>query len=122
MTEQPPVPPPAPTPPAYGVYPVASPAPLPLHEHASLSLGLGVIGLVGACAGVGLLLSPFALAFGISARRAVIAEPERWRGADLALAGAILGGIGTVLLVLAILGAVAFATLLLAGVASTGNL
>lgn len=117
---QPPTPPPPGSP--YG-YPAPGPAVLPTHEHASLSLGLGIIGLLGGCAcGVGLLVSPFALAYGLGARRAIAAEPDRWRGDDMALAGVILGAIGTVALALAVVGFVVWGALVLAGLAHTGSL
>lgn len=107
-----------PTPPQAGPdYPVVAPTVLPIHEHASLALGLGVIGLLGSClCGVGLLVSPFALGIGLSARRAIREEPGRWGGDGMALGGVALGAIGVAMLVLLILAAVTFGILIMAGV------
>ncbi|HEX7740531.1 MAG TPA: DUF4190 domain-containing protein [Marmoricola sp.] len=101
----PPAPPPPPEPPHYGqaYYPPAQPAAPPAHDHASLALGLGLAGLLGSVFCIGPLASPFAIGFGISARRAIRREPGRWGGEGMATAGIVLGIIGVVLLVVIVL-------------------
>lgn len=116
MSEAPTPPPPPPESPGPGYYPVTTPsATLPTHEYASLSLGLGIVGLLGGFFCIGLLAAPFAIGFGVSARRSIRREPDRWRGDGMALAGIILGVIGTVALVLVVLGLVAIAVMIMTG-------
>lgn len=109
-----------PTPPSASGYQAVSPATahrsLPTHEHASLALGLGIVGLLGLCTcGAGFLVSPFALAYGISSRRAILRSPEQWAGEGMALSGIVLGAIGVVLLVVAIVAALVLAILAMNG-------
>lgn len=95
--------------------PAPPPVP-PTHEHASLSLGLGIVGLLGICAcGAGFLISPFALGYGLGARRAIREHPDRWSGDGMALTGIILGAVGVGLLVLLILAGLVFAILVMNG-------
>lgn len=111
-----PTPPPPPPPPPETGYQMLPPANLPTHEHASLSLGLGIVGLLGLCTcGAGFLISPFALGYGLSSRRAIREHPDQWSGDGVALTGVILGAIGVALLVLTILAALVFAILVMNG-------
>lgn len=83
---------------------------------------LGIIALAaGAMCMFPILLSPFAWYFGAKARQEMAAEPYRWSGQSEAQAGFILGIIGSVLLILGIVGLLIFAFLLavLAGTGST---
>ena len=66
---------------------------------------LSLIGLAGValCAGITLVLSPFAWRIGARAVREIDANPGMYGGRDQANAGRIMGLIGTVLLVLGVL-------------------
>jgi hypothetical protein len=76
------------------------------HPSATTSLVLSLIGLVGValCGGLTLVLSPFAWRIGAKAVREIDANPGMYGGRDQANAGRIMGIIGTVLLVLGIIG------------------
>lgn len=78
---------------------------LPAHPSATTSLVLGLVALAGIvfCAGITLVLSPFAWAMGSRALREIDANPGAFSGRDQATAGKITGIIGTVILVLGIL-------------------
>lgn len=89
------------------------------HPSAQTAMVLGLIGLGGLfVCGVTLFLSPFAWRMGARARREIDASNGTLGGRDTATVGYVTGIIGTVLLVLALLVAVA-AVLLLVGVAGT---
>lgn len=91
----------------YGQY--AGP-PAPNHPSATTAMVLGIIALVGilACAGVTLVLSPFAWAIGGKAVKEIdAAPPGTYSGRDQANAGRIMGIVGTILLVLGVLAVVA---------------
>lgn len=94
-------------PPGYG-YGYAGPV-TPQHPSATTALVLGIVGLAGIvfCAGITLVLSPFAWAIGRKAVREIDAEPGRYAGRDQAKSGQIMGIIGTVLLALGVIGIVA---------------
>jgi hypothetical protein len=104
---QPPGQPPAPGQPApYMPMPphVGFVAPARDHPQATLSLVLGLVGLVGFfICGVTLVMSPFAWAFGHSALREIRASQGRIGGESQAQTGMILGIIGTVILILAVI-------------------
>src|SRR4051812_12281488 len=110
--------------PPYG-YPPAYAAfapPVPDHKHASLSMILGILGLAfGFMCGVGFLASPFAWALGHSAVKEIRASQGRLGGEGTARAGMVMGIIGTVLLILAVLGLIAFAVLIAVGDSSSGS-
>lgn len=82
----------------------------PSHPSAMTAMVLGIIGLVSllVCAGVGLVLSPFAWAMGSKAVKEIdAAPPGTYKGRDQANGGRIMGIIGTILLVLGVLALVA---------------
>mgnify|MGYP005828117639 CR=1 FL=1 len=81
-----------------------SPTP-PQHPTSTSAMALGLIGLIGVlfCAGVTLLVSPFAWALGTRAIREIDADPTAYSGREMAMAGKIMGIIGTVLLILAVI-------------------
>jgi len=115
QTPTPPTPPPVPGYQA-AVPPTAAHRSPPTHEHASLSLGLGIVWLLGLCTcGAGFLVSPFALAYGISSRRAILRSPGQWAGEGMALSGIVLGAIGVMLLVVVIVAALVLAILAMNG-------
>jgi hypothetical protein len=89
----------------YGAYPGTSGGLAPDHPSATTGLVLGIVGLVGimTCAGVTLVLSPFAWAISSRVLREIEASPGRYSGREKASAGRIMGMIGTVLLVLGVI-------------------
>ena len=107
-------------PPPYGPpyqppYPGYQP-PAPNHPSATAAMVLGIIGLVGllSCAGVTLVLSPFAWAIGGRAVKEIdAAPPGTYSGRDQANAGRIMGLIGTILLIVAVLAVLAVVAALL---------
>ena len=78
----------------------------PAHPSASTSMVLGIVGLAGImfCGGITLVVSPFAWAMGRKAVNEIDANPGAYSGRDQARGGQIMGIIGTVLLVIGILG------------------
>ncbi len=100
----------------YGTYPQGYVAGLPEHPSATTALVLGIVGLVGIafCAGLTLVLSPFAWAIGRRAVREIDAAPGRYSGREKANAGRIMGLIGTILLVLGVLATIAVIVLVVA--------
>lgn len=127
-------------PPAYGAQPAASPptsplpygaqgavpggygapppyaayaAPGPDHPRSTLAMVLGIVGLAGGFAcGLPLLVSPFAWGLGRGAVKEIRASQGRVGGHGQAMAGMVLGIIGTVLLVLGLIALVLFIVLL----------
>jgi uncharacterized membrane protein len=82
---------------------------LPDHPSATTAMVLGIIGLVGlVVCQVLLFLSPVAWVMGSRAVKQIDSEPGRYGGRDRAVAGKIMGIIGTVVLVLGIAALVAF--------------
>jgi hypothetical protein len=124
---QPPGQPPAPgQPAAYAPMPgyAGFVAPPPDHPQATLSLVLGLVGLIGAFVfcGVTLVVSPFAWAIGQSALKEIRASQGRLGGESPARTGMILGIIGTVLLLLAVVAVIGFIFLIaLSGSTTTGS-
>lgn len=102
----------------YGQQPYPPPYPimvLPKHPQATLSMVLGLVGLVGGflLCGLPLLASPFAWWTGATAEREIRAAPQQYSGQSEAVAGKVMGIIGTVLLVL---GIIALITIIVLGV------
>lgn len=97
--------------PGYGYVPIA-----PKHPQATTALVLGLVSLVGGLVvcGIPLLVSPFAWIIGGRAVKEIDAAPQMYSGRDQAQAGRVMGIIGTVLLVIAIIGLVAFITVIAA--------
>jgi hypothetical protein len=87
------------------------------HRSATTAMVLGLIGLVGImfCGGLTLVLSPFAWVIGGRAVKEIDANPGRYSGRDQAQGGRIMGIIGTVLLVLGLIGIVLFIGLIALG-------
>lgn len=111
-------PPPGGYPPPPGAYPPPGPPGFPVgppkHANATTSMVLGIIGLasVAICCGIGLVVSPFAWGLGARAVKQIDAEPHTYSGRSEANAGKIMGIIGTVLLVLLVIGLIAFTVLM----------
>ena len=97
-----------PGPPGFPVYAV------PDHPRATAALVVGIVSIAGAffCV-LPILASPVAWALGAQARRQIRSAPQQWSGEGRATAGMVLGIIGTVLLVLAV---VALALLIIVAV------
>ena len=87
------------------------------HPSATTAMVLGLIGLVGImfCGGITLVLSPFAWVIGGRAVKEIDANPGRYSGRDQAQGGRIMGIIGTVLLILGVIGIVLFIGLIAVG-------
>lgn len=96
-------------PPPYGA-PYQPPQPLaPMHPKATTALVLGIVGLAGTfICGITVVLGPFAWVTGARAKREIASAPGRFRGESEAQVGMILGIVTTVLLALAIVGAIVF--------------
>jgi len=111
---QPPVPPQGYPP--YGTYT----PPVPDHPQATTAMVLGLIGLVGAFlfCGLPLVVSPFAWAVGRNAVKEIEAAQGRLGGEGQARSGMVMGIIGSVLLLLAVLALMALGVFLVAGSAS----
>lgn len=110
-------------PPAYGApqpgYGYGAPA--ATHPSATTALVLSLVALAGIpfCAGVTLVLSPFAWMTGAKAVREIDANPGMYSGREQANAGRIMGIIGTVLLVLGVIGFVLLISFLVVGSSTT---
>lgn len=111
---QPPVHPQVPMPaPGY------SPMQTPVHPDANTALIVGIISLAGAFVCVlPLLASPFAWVMGSKALKTVRASNGQYRGESEARIGQVLGIIGTIFLILGILGFVLLMVLFAIGVSS----
>ncbi|MGN6251803.1 MAG: DUF4190 domain-containing protein [Marmoricola sp.] len=102
-------------PPPWGAYPPGPGAPAtPAHPQAGLALGLGLGGLLGGflCL-LPLLISPFAWALGHRARKEIKAADGALGGDGMALAGMILGIIGSALLALLVAALLVFAVVVI---------
>ena len=94
--------------PAYGQQPYPYAAAPPTDGLALGSMITGIAALVLSCAyGVGLLASPVALVLGKVSMNRIARSQGQLGGRGLAVTGFVLGIIGTVLLVLAIVGVIA---------------
>jgi hypothetical protein len=77
---------------------------LPDHPKATSALIVGIIAVAGTfMCGLPVLASPVAWVLGAQARNEIRRAPQHWGGESKATAGMVLGIIGTVLLVLAII-------------------
>jgi hypothetical protein len=108
----------------YGGYPGGQAALAPEHPSANTGLVLGIVALVGifTCAGVTLVLSPFAWVISRRALRDIDASPGRYSGREKVNAARIMGMIGTALLALAMLALIAIVGLAVAITPSGGNI
>jgi hypothetical protein len=76
----------------------------PDHPRATTSLVLGIVAVAGAfTCFLPVVVAPFAWVLGAKARKEIRSAPQQWGGESRATAGMVLGIIGTVLLVLAII-------------------
>ena len=98
-----------PAPPGY--YTGPSPYRLPDHPDSTKALVLGLVALVGgfACY-LPILVAPWAWVAGRRAVREIDAQPGRFDGRGPALAGYVMGVVGTVLLVLGVIAALGLLT------------
>ncbi|KAA1397280.1 DUF4190 domain-containing protein [Aeromicrobium ginsengisoli] len=97
-----------PPPPGYGYpYPQYAPKP-PQHPRATTAMVLGIIGLTGFACYVTFLVAPVAWILGARAVKEIDANPQAYSGRSEANAGKIMGIVGTVLLILALLALTAF--------------
>ena len=108
--------PPPGTPPGYSPYGAFAP-PRPDHPQSTLSMILGLVGLAGALmfCGLPLVVSPFAWALGRNALKDIRASQGRLGGESQARAGMVMGIIGTVLAILALVGILIFVVVAIAG-------
>jgi len=95
----------------------------PKHPSATTAmvLGIGALGGMFVC-GIPIVLAPFAWMIGGRAVKEIDANPGRYSGRDQAQAGRIMGMIGTGLLVLGVLAAVALITIAIAVSPDSGDL
>jgi hypothetical protein len=114
--------PPAGGQPGYPPYGAFTPA-LPNHPQATTAMVLGIVGLAGGLllCGIGLLASPFAWALGRNALKEIRASHGRLGGESTARAGMVMGIIGSVLLVLAIVALIGLAILVAVSDTSSGS-
>ena len=100
----------------YGAYPPGFGAGLPDQPSATTAMVLGIVGLVGIalCGGITLVLSPFAWAIGRKSVAEIDANPGQYGGRDKAMAGKVMGIIGTVLLLVGIVAIIAIIALIAA--------
>ena len=111
--------------PGYGQAPYGAPAayagPVGTPDSgATTAMVLGIVGLVGSfLCGLPIVLSPFALFMGLSAKKRIDASAGALTGRGNAQAGFILGIIGTVLLVLVLLYVIFVVIILGAGIAGS---
>lgn len=120
------VPPPQPgahPPPQYGQYPPPGQYPpgqygyqpvyqAPRHPQATLAMVLGIVGLTGVMCYITFFVAPFAWWIGAKAVKEIDADPSRPSGRGEAMAGKIMGIIGTVMLIIGVLLVAGFITLL----------
>lgn len=103
-------PPPGQYPPGqYGYQPVYV---APKHPQATLAMVLGIIGLTSIMCYITALVAPFAWWIGAKAVKEIDADPSRPGGRSEAMAGKIMGIIGTVMLIIGVLVLAGFITLL----------
>jgi hypothetical protein len=76
---------------------------------------LGIVGITGFAFCLTFLAAPFAWYFGAKAVREIDANPGRYDGRSEANAGKIMGIIGTILLILAVVAVIVFVAIGIAG-------
>ena len=81
------------------------------HPRATAALVLGLVSVIGSVLVAPAALGPVAWYLGISARRDIAREPQRWAGHRQATAGMVLGIMATFLLMMLALVAVVVAGL-----------
>lgn len=80
------------------------------HPRADRAYVLGLLAVVGSVFVLPLLLGPYVWFLGVSARREMDREPDRWSGGrKQATAGLVLGAVATTLLALLVLALVGWA-------------
>lgn len=72
----------------------------PQHPRATAAFTMGLVSLIGAVLVLPAALGPLACYLGVSARRSIEREPQRWGGRAQATTGMVLGTIASTLLVL----------------------
>jgi hypothetical protein len=72
----------------------------PQHPRATAAFAMGLVSLIGAVLVLPAALGPLACYLGVSARRSIEREPQRWGGHAQATSGMVLGIIASMLLVL----------------------
>lgn len=72
----------------------------PQHPRATAAFTMGLVSLIGAVLVLPAALGPLACYLGVSARRSIEREPQRWGGRARATSGMVLGIIASTLLVL----------------------
>jgi len=70
------------------------------HPRATAAFTLGMVSLIGAILILPAALGPLACYLGVSARRSIEREPQRWSGHAQATTGMVLGIIASTLLAL----------------------
>jgi hypothetical protein len=84
---------------------------MPDHPRATAAFAVGIVSLVGAAFVLPAALGPVAWYLGVSARRSIEREPDRWGGRGQATAGLVLGIIASAVLALLAVAALVFAGL-----------
>ena len=84
---------------------------VPGHPRATAAFAVGIVSLVGAVFVLPAALGPLACYLGVSARRSIDREPQRWGGRGQATAGLVLGIIASAVLALLAITSLVFAGL-----------
>jgi hypothetical protein len=83
----------------------------PHHPRATAAFAVGLVSLIGVVFVLPTALGPLACYLGVSARRAIEQDPQRWGGHGQATAGMVLGIIASAFLALLVVASVMFAGL-----------
>ena len=84
---------------------------VPDHPRATAAFAVGIVSLVGAVFVLPAALGPLAWYLGVSARRSIEREPDRWGGRGQATAGLVMGIVASAVLALLVVASLAFAGL-----------